>query len=192
MTVNLVTPTQGEDQDNYKDQLSVDPTGVAQATRAIFDQKKITGVRIKLILTQGAGGTFVATNVNNPYAFNFQPSRVAWAYDENNQIGIGASPEDLQAKSGYQTMAVPRSGTISRYFPTSKMFKRVGLGLGWTSTDNLDYNGQIEPGQGPSVHCRLLYSVQTSVGGDALLPADVTVGQMELTYYVLYRGRKGT
>lgn len=84
MTVNLVTPTQGVDTVNYKDQLSVDPTGVAAATRAIFDQKKITGVRIKLILAQGAGGTFVSTNVETPYAFNFQPSRVAWAYDENN------------------------------------------------------------------------------------------------------------
>ncbi len=140
MTVNLVTPTAGGDNVNYKDQLSVDPTGVAAATRAIFDQKKITGVRIKLILAQGAGGTLVQTNVDNPYAFNFQPSRVAWAYDENNQIGIGASPQDIQAKSGYQTMSVPKSGTVSRYFPTSKMFKRVGLGLGWTSTDNLDYN----------------------------------------------------
>lgn len=122
--------------------MSVDPTGVAAATRQLFDQKKITGVRIKLILAQGAGGTLVQSDgTNPPYAFNFQPSRVAWAYDENNQIGIGATAEELQAKSGYQTMAVPRTGSVSRYFPTSKMFKRVGLGLGWTSTDNLDYNG---------------------------------------------------
>lgn len=66
---------------------------------------------------------------------------------------------DLAAKIGYQAMAVPASGTVTRYFSTAAMLKRVGLGTGWTDSENLAYNDQIEPGQGPSVHVRLLASI---------------------------------
>lgn len=67
---------------------------------------------------------------------------------------------DLAAKIGYQAMAVPSSGTVSRYFSTAAMFKRIGLGAGWTNSDNLDYNDQITAGQGPSVHVRFVTSIQ--------------------------------
>jgi len=56
-------------------------------------------------------------------------------------------------------MAVPASGTVTRYFSTGAMFKRVGLGSGWTTSTNLAYNDQIEEGQGPSVHVRLIASL---------------------------------
>jgi len=59
-------------------------------------------------------------------------------------------------------MAVPASGTVSRYFSTAAMMKRVGLGTGWTNAEDLLYNEQIEAGQGPSVHVRLLTSIQGS------------------------------
>jgi len=183
-TVNLLTKSPEGSGNGYIDQLDVDPAGVAEAVRSIFDQKKITGVRLRLILPQSGGSTY---SFPNGHVVNIQPHRVVWGYDENNQIGTGATPSQLQAKSGYQTMAVPPSGTITRYFNTARMLRRVGLGLGWTQVDDLTYNGQIQDGKGPSCHVRLLSGIQ---GEYSQFPPGTVFGTIEITYYVLYRGRK--
>lgn len=91
-TVNLFTQiADGQSPDFYKD-----PNACQVATReafeACFEQKKITGVGIKLIIPQGAGSSYVLTNGS---VGNIQPSRVVWAFDENSQIGIEAPPATL-------------------------------------------------------------------------------------------------
>lgn len=86
LTVNLLTrTTESVDGRFYKDANAVQ-LATREATEAIFDQKKITGVRMKMIIPQAAGSTYTVRNVTTGTvgAVNIQPSRVIWAYDEND------------------------------------------------------------------------------------------------------------
>lgn len=57
--------------------------------KPVFDQHKITGVAIKIILPQGSGTTYILNS--ELQSVNLQPSRVTWAFDPNDQIGIAAT-----------------------------------------------------------------------------------------------------
>lgn len=86
LTVNLLTQTTGTvDGAYYKDANAVQ-LDTREATEAIFDQKKITGVRMKMIIPQASGSTYTVRNgtTGTVGAVNIQPSRVIWAYDEND------------------------------------------------------------------------------------------------------------
>lgn len=165
MTVNMFTQITGEVNSAYYKDANAPQFETQLQTEKLFDQKKITGVRMKVIIPPAAGSVYAERNLSTATvtAVNIQPSRVIWAFDPNDQINITDPPQELAAKIGYQAMSVPANGTISRYFRTGAMFKRIGLGQGWTATPNLTYNAQIEPGQGPSVHVRLLTSIQGSI-----------------------------
>jgi len=63
LTVNLLTQiTDSVDASFYKDANAVQ-LATREATESIFDQKKITGIRMKMIIPQAAGSTYTDRNI---------------------------------------------------------------------------------------------------------------------------------
>lgn len=141
---------------------------------------KITGVGYKMIFPP-------PTDVTNT------PVQWTCTYSASKIITPNLQPERLQTLATYQTGGCDPTKPISRYFKTWKAIKRMGID--WAECRNyaqLDsnppvttYNGQLPVDQGSSSHIRV-YRKRPAAA------ATGQIGRLEVTYYVMYKGQKGT
>jgi len=142
---------------------------------------RITGVAFKLFFPEGT----------TP-----QSTPVQWSlgYSANNVLNPQLGPGPLQTLATFQTSGCSARTPIKRYFKTTTTLKR--LGINWCSTAEYVQFG-ANPPQQPLYGEQLpinagsstLFKVYRSA---AATDTEAEIGRLQVTYYVQYKGAKGT
>lgn len=108
---------------NFFDCMDADPD-LQQRFNQIFDEFRITGFSFKLILPDSNSQT--------------QPTQIVTVFDRNSEIDPGASPDALQSRPTYRSMANPANHQIKRYYRTFGMQKAKGVA--WSKSPDANKN----------------------------------------------------
>lgn len=141
---------------------------------------RITGMAFKIFFPEGT--TPEAT-----------PVQWSMGYSNNLVIDPALPPSRLQTLASYQTSSCSAKAPISRYFRLIKAQKR--LGIEWCNTSEFTsfsanppvplYNGQLAVNSGASTNIKV-FRPSTAVS------TKNQIGRIQVTYYVQYKGPKGT
>ncbi len=143
---------------------------------------RITGVAFKIFFPEGTdpGST---------------PVQWAMGFSSNQVIKPDVPFDRLQTLQTYQTSSCSAKTPISRFFRTAQSLKR--LGVDWSDTAQYAtfgstppsplYGNQLPVNAGSSTNIKIY---RTSASQSITEAAEI--GRLQITYYVTYKGAKGT
>lgn len=135
----------------------------------------------------------VAIKMFFPMPTDVASSPVQWAcaYSASDVLLPAIAPDRVQTLATYQTGSCSQTKPISRYYNTTNALRRFGIqycstsefiaGDFGTSTDL--YGAQLLANTGSSVNLKV-YRQTAAI-------SENTIGRLQLTYYVTYKGNKG-
>jgi len=130
--------------------------------KALTDFKKYTqaciyGVSVKWVFAE-------------PTTVDASPVALQMSYSPNVILNPNLDTDKMQSMSTYQVMPTNQNRSVTRYFPLAYTKQKLGIDYFDTNEypqfalqDEILYNGQLDGGQGPSLH----FKVDRNSGGDS-------------------------
>lgn len=163
-------------------------------TICLFDCNQNTQMATDMNLYQFFRISGVAVKMFFPQPTDVSSSPVQWtcAYSANEIMLPAIAPDRVQCLASYQTGSCSQGRPITRYYNTSNALRR--LGIQYCDTQEFNnfgaipaiqlYGRQLPVNAGSSVNVKV-YRQDTAITDNAL-------GRLQVTYYVTYKGNKGT